>query len=175
MILLKFRPKLFAIIYFIFMIYFVISPVKVLAIESGLMANLSQKLNEIYSIFKRDNDFKYHLPENNDKSLTVSWSGYYSITAYNSEVAQCDASPCITANGFNLCDHGEEDSVAVNFLRFGTKVRIPEIFGDRVFVVRDRMHERYQNKLDVWMLSKEEAKQFGVKVAKVEILEYENE
>jgi 3D (Asp-Asp-Asp) domain-containing protein len=93
------------------------------------------------------------------------------ITAYNSEAAQTDDSPCITANGFNVCTHGVEDTIAANFLKFGTKVQIPELFGDRVFVVRDRMNKRYTNHVDVWMKAKSDAKQFGVKVAKIHVVE----
>lgn len=94
-----------------------------------------------------------------------------SLTAYNSEASQCDSSPCITANGYNVCE-GDGATVAANHLPFGTKVRIPEYFGDKVFVVRDRMNSRYSNRIDVWMESKQEAIQFGVKrSAEVEILE----
>lgn len=92
------------------------------------------------------------------------------ITAYNSEAAQTDDSPCITANGFNVCEHGVEDTIAANFLKFGTKVQIPELFGDRVFVVRDRMNKRYSNRVDVWMLDRHDAIQFGVKTAKINVV-----
>jgi len=109
------------------------------------------------------------LPENSD--LQLKTTGNYTITAYTSEVAQCDSTPCITANGFNVCEHATEDTVAANFLPLGSKVRIPDLFGDKVFVVRDRMNKRYQNRLDVWMINKGDAINFGVKVAKVEILE----
>ena len=57
------------------------------------------------------------LPENND--WEVKSTSYHTVTAYNSEVSQCDGDPCTTANGFNLCEHGIEDSVAANFLPFG--------------------------------------------------------
>ena len=115
------------------------------------------------------------LPESEIKVEEVikpvgSLSGPYIITAYNSNRAQCDNSPCITASGFNLCQHNTEDTVAVNFLPLGTKIKIPELFGDQVFVVRDRMHRRHQNRIDVWMRDYKEAKQFGVKTAKIEIL-----
>ncbi|MBU0620110.1 3D domain-containing protein [Patescibacteria group bacterium] len=93
------------------------------------------------------------------------------ITAYNSEKAQTDSSPCITANGFNVCKHGKEDTVATNFLKFGTKIRIPNLFGDKIFIVRDRMHKRHSNKVDVWMINKKDAIKFGVKIAKVEVVE----
>lgn len=111
-----------------------------------------------------------HLPEN--KPLTVKYTINTTITAYNSEVGQCDASPCITANGFNVCKHAKEDTIAMNGVKLGTKVRFPEIFGDKVFVVRDRMNARYNStRADVWMISKTDAKKFGVKVARMEVLE----
>lgn len=111
-----------------------------------------------------------HLPANSNIK-EVKLSGHYTITAYNSKAAQTDDSPCITANGFNVCKNGVEDTIAANFLPFGAKVRIPDLFGDRVFVVRDRMHPRHKNRLDIWMINYEDAKQFGVKVAKIEVLE----
>lgn len=109
------------------------------------------------------------LPANDD--LTVKFIKSVAITAYNSEVNQCDDSPCITANGFNLCEYGIEDTIAVNFLEFGTKVRIPELYGDKIFVVRDRMHSRYKNRIDIWMLEKQDALNFGIQYAKIEVLE----
>ncbi|MFA4941173.1 MAG: hypothetical protein WC582_01065 [Patescibacteria group bacterium] len=109
-----------------------------------------------------------HLPENG--AWEVKSTTNRLITAYNSEAGQCDDSPCITANGFNVCEHGVEDTIAANFLKFGTKVRIPELFGDRVFIVRDRMNTRFSDRIDVWMINKQDARQFGVKFAKIEIL-----
>jgi len=97
--------------------------------------------------------------------------GFHSMTAYTSEVAQTDSSPCITANGFNVCKHGVEDTIAANFLKFGTKVKIPELFGDRVFIVRDRMNKRYPDRVDVWMKNKPDAMKFGVRYARIEVLE----
>ncbi len=110
-----------------------------------------------------------HLPQNND--LTIKSTSLRVITAYNSEPGQTDNTPCITANNFNLCEHGIEDTVAANFLPFGVKVRIPELFGDRVFVVRDRMHSRFSNRIDVWMLEKADAINLGIKSTKIEVLE----
>lgn len=106
-----------------------------------------------------------------EKEVKVISSSVRRLSAYNSEVSQTDSSPCITANGFNVCKHGEEDTIAANFLAFGTKVRIPELFGDRVFVVRDRMHSRNGQKVDIWMKNRSDALKFGVKVAKIEVLE----
>lgn len=111
---------------------------------------------------------KNHLPVNKDKDIKKTV--YYKVTAYNSEAAQTDGSPCTTANGFNVCEHGVEDTIAVNFLPFGSKVRMPELFGDRVFVVRDRMNSRFNSYIDVWMQNRSDAVKFGVQYAKVEIL-----
>lgn len=93
------------------------------------------------------------------------------ITAYNSEVAQTDDDPCTTANGFNVCVHGVEDTIAANFLKFGTRVQIPELFGDRIFVVRDRMNKKHTARIDIWMKEKHDAINFGVKVATIRVIE----
>jgi len=91
------------------------------------------------------------------------------MTAYTSEVGQTDSTPCITASGLDVCERNTEDIVAANFLPLGTRVRIPELYGDRVFYVEDRMNKRYQYKMDFWMKEKQDAKQFGVQYATVEV------
>ena len=93
------------------------------------------------------------------------------MTAYNSDPRQTDDSPCITANGFNVCDHGVEDTIAANFLKFGTKVMIPDLFGDRVFIVRDRMNKRFPDRVDIWMKNIDDARKFGVKTAQIQVIE----
>ena len=56
-------------------------------------------------------------------------------------------SPCIPADGYDLCEHYEKygtgNTIAANFLPLGTQVKIPELFGDKVLVVHDRMNSRY--------------------------------
>lgn len=96
-------------------------------------------------------------------------------TAYNSLPWQTDSSPCITANGHDLCrqfaEEGFGNTIATNDLPFGTVIKIPEIYGDKLFVVRDRMNAKYTGKrrLDIWMNEYPDAKKFGVKRIKVEI------
>lgn len=116
----------------------------------------------------KDDEKINHLPANKDND--IKRTGYYKLTAYNSEAAQTDGSPCTTANGFNVCEHNVEDTVAVNFLPFGAKVRMPDLFGDRIFTVRDRMNPRFDNYVDVWMKERSDAIKFGVRYAKVEVL-----
>jgi 3D (Asp-Asp-Asp) domain-containing protein len=103
--------------------------------------------------------------------VKVKSTSVHKITAYNSDVSQTDGSPCTTANGFNVCQHNQEDTIAANFLKFGTKVKIPDLFGDKVFVVRDRMSAKHANRVDVWMKNRQSAIKFGVKVAKIQVVE----
>ena len=89
------------------------------------------------------------------------------ITAYSSTVDQTDSDPFITASGSWVKD----GIVAANFLPFNTKIRIPEYFGDRVFVVKDRMNRRFYNRVDIWFPSRGQAINFGITYTEIEILE----
>ena len=75
--------------------------------------------------------------------------------------------PNVTASG----SQSRDGIVATNYLPFGTKIRIPELFGDRVFIVEDRMSSKYQNTIDVLFDSQDDALHLGVRWATVEILE----
>ena len=90
------------------------------------------------------------------------------ITAYSSTVWETDDSPFITASGAWVRD----GIIANNYLPFGTKVRMPEIYGDKVFVVEDRMNWKKGNyQIDIWFSSHMEAKNFGAKRTYIEVLE----
>ncbi len=91
---------------------------------------------------------------------------YVMVTAYNSLPEQTDDTPFITASGTRTRD----GVVAANFLPIGTVVRFPEVFGDKEFVVEDRMNARYYYNMDIWMESYADARAFGAKFLKVEIL-----
>ncbi len=87
------------------------------------------------------------------------------LTAYTSTPDQTDGDPCTTADGTNVCV-SKNPTVAANWLPFGTLIKIPALFGDKVFEVHDRMNPRFngQNRMDIWMdTSKAEARKFGVK------------
>ena len=88
------------------------------------------------------------------------------ISAYNSVPGQTDDSPFIAATGKRVHD----SMIAANGMPFGTKIRIPKLFGDKVFVVEDRMNSRYGfGRMDIWMSEVVDARQFGVKRVEVEI------
>ena len=89
------------------------------------------------------------------------------ITAYSSTPCQTDSTPFITASNSWV----RKGIVANNFFPFGTKIRIPEYFGDKIFVIEDRMHWRKSNEhIDIWFPTKQEAINFGITRAYVEIL-----
>jgi len=96
------------------------------------------------------------------------------VTTYNSLSAQTDSTPCITASGFDLCEHNQENIIATNFLNlpFGTKVRFPELYGDKIFTVEDRMNKRYYGTADIWLRDYARAKAFGKKWTTIEILPF---
>ena len=89
-----------------------------------------------------------------------------SASAYSSSVDETDDTPFITAKGTYVRD----GIVATNFLPFGTAIKIPDIYGDKIFVVEDRMNRRYVTNVDIWFPSKELAKQFGRKTVTIEIV-----
>lgn len=90
------------------------------------------------------------------------------LTGYSSTEDQTDSTPFITAS----LKHVEDGIVANNLLPFGTKIRIPELYGDKEFVVEDRMHFRKgKYNLDIWFPTREDATNFGVKKAYIEVIE----
>jgi len=90
------------------------------------------------------------------------------LTAYSSTPDQTDDTPFITASGKKVKD----GIIANNMLPFGTKIRIPELYGNKVFVVEDRMNRRKSNyHFDIWMPDRQSALNFGVTNAEIEILE----
>jgi 3D (Asp-Asp-Asp) domain-containing protein len=90
------------------------------------------------------------------------------VTGYSSTEEETDETPFITASGKFV----EDGIVANNFLPFGTKIKIPELFGDKIFVVEDRMKkDKLKFHFDVWFDEKEKAKNFGIKFTWVEIVE----
>ncbi len=89
-----------------------------------------------------------------------------SVTAYNSLPEQTDDTPFITASNTRTRD----GIVAANFLPFGTLVRIPEIYGDKIFIVEDRMNSKYYYHMDIWMEHYDDAVDFGLKALKIEVL-----
>ena len=123
--------------------------------------------NEIKELPKADPQYHNRLPLARDKNIKKVYT--MSVTAYSSDPAQTDDTPCITASGFDVCENGVENIIAANFLPIGSYVKMPEIFGDRIFRVEDRMNSRYHYRVDVWMTSKERARMFGIRKLRIEV------
>jgi len=90
------------------------------------------------------------------------------VTAYSSTTWETDNTPFITASGKSV----GEGIVANNLLPFGTEIRIPELYGDKVFVVQDRMNwKKGYYHIDIWFPEYSQAKNFGAKTTYIEVLE----
>ena len=100
------------------------------------------------------------------KAKTVAKTYSVIATAYSSSVDETDSTPFITAKGTYVRD----GIIAANFLPFGTAVKIPAIYGNKIFVVEDRMNQRFSDRIDLWFPSKQAARQFGKKKVIIEIV-----
>lgn len=89
------------------------------------------------------------------------------VTAYSSTVDQTDGDPWTTASGATVRD----GIIAHNVLPFGTRVRFPDVFGEKVFIVQDRLSPRKGYYIaDIWMPTREQAKAWGAPILKMEVL-----
>ena len=110
-----------------------------------------------------DTDYRY-LPIAGERKARKTF--YLTITAYSSTVDQCDSDPFTTASGEKVRD----GIIAYNYLPFGTQVRFPEVFPNKVFVVKDRLREGASIYLaDLWVPTREEALNWGAKILKIEV------
>ena len=107
------------------------------------------------------------LPEPTTRPVVAKKTITVRASAYSSTVDQCDSDPFTTASGAKVRDGG----IAMNGIPFGTKVRIPSHYGDKVFTVTDRMNARWGNqRIDIWMPTRHDAIQWGVRTVTLEIL-----
>jgi len=137
--------------------------------KDGLLTFHDNTLSPFHTFSNEDNSVI--VPEKipvaiEEKKYEVARIHNTTITAYSSTVDQTDSDPFITASGSWV----EDGIVAANFLPFNTKIRIPEYFGDRVFVVKDRMNRRHANRVDIWFPSRYQAINFGITHTDIEIL-----
>lgn len=88
------------------------------------------------------------------------------LTAYTSSPEETDDTPFITASG----GYTGDGVAAANFLPFGTKFTVPEVFGNKVFTIEDRMHPRKVNFVDIWVKDKSTAYRIGIRETEIHIL-----
>ncbi len=159
---LKIAEKVLLAALFIFVIEFTF-PHGVLASELYRTSTDGPVQYSLTSVKNDTNNLNPALPISLEKKPRIV--RYITATAYSSTVDQCDDTPFITANG----NHVRDGIIAANFLPFGTKVKIPELYGDKIFSVEDRMNSKYHYRIDVWMPDRESAVVFGSKYIKIEI------
>ena len=95
------------------------------------------------------------------------------VTAYNAgDPRQTDDSPCISANGENLCTALAKGKkrCAANFVPLGSRLHVEKI---GVCLVTDRTNKRYRNRVDIAMQREDyhKARRFGRQKLKVKILD----
>lgn len=85
------------------------------------------------------------------------------VTAYSSSPDETWGDPFVTASGRHVFD----GLVACpREFPFGTKFKI----GNRTYQCFDRLHEKYDDRFDIWMSTKNQAKRFGKRRLYVEVL-----
>ena len=94
------------------------------------------------------------------------------VTAYNAgDPRQTDDTPCVSANGENLCTAlaTGKKRCAANFVPLGSRLHVEKI---GVCLVTDRTNKRYRNRVDIAMQRKDlhKARRFGRQKLKVMIL-----
>ena len=102
------------------------------------------------------------LPQNQDLPY---YTTYITATAYTSREQETDSSPFIAAWG----DHVFWGMLASNAFPRGTKIQIPEYFGDKMFSVLDTMNPRYYHHIDLWMPELADAKAWGTKYVEIKV------
>ena len=95
------------------------------------------------------------------------------VTAYNvGDPRQTDDTPCISANGENICRALAEGGMrcAANFVPLGSRLYVDKI---GVCLVTDRTNRRYRNRVDIAMQKDEyrKALRFGRQKLRVKILD----
>jgi len=162
--------------------YGVIVVIAVLNLATALGASASESIFSLDSFYQTINNLDFGNDASTVQAVSVSQTSPSAIvpskrsaakktmmvvaTAYSSSVDETDDTPFITAKGTYVRD----GIIAANFLPFGTAVKIPAIYGDKVFMVEDRMNKRFPDRIDVWMPSKQAAFLFGKKKVVIEII-----
>ena len=95
------------------------------------------------------------------------------VTAYNvGDPRQTDDTPCISANGENICRALADGEMrcAANFVPLGSRLYVDKI---GVCLVTDRMNKRYRNRVDIAMQKNDyrKALRFGRQKLHVKILD----
>ena len=92
--------------------------------------------------------------------------GIYTVTAYNSLSYQTDNTPCISASGMNVCETEDLICACPREFEFGTEFFI----NGRWWNCQDRLHSKYDDRIDLLIHTIEDAKEFGKQELEVYII-----
>ena len=122
--------------------------------------DLDELLNDLPapSTIQENSFIQHNIPETPLNGYRTIEEYTITVTGYSSTSDQTDDDPFTTASNRQV----RWGYVAANFLPFGTKIRIPELFGDEVFEIQDRMNRRHANRVDIWFSSRYNAERFGI-------------
>jgi len=86
------------------------------------------------------------------------------VTAYTSSPEETDDDPFITASGERV---GKGTAACPSRYSFGTEI----VIEGKTYRCQDRMNSRYRetNRFDIWMESKDEAYEWGIKELQIEV------
>jgi hypothetical protein len=82
----------------------------------------------------------------------VLYKAYYeftaTVTAFNTVPSQTDSTPCISANGQNIC--GRNDVLACpRSFKFGSRFIIDYGMGPKIYTCVDRTNIKFNNRFDI--------------------------
>ena len=138
--------------------------IKILIISLSILA---------FNSMAHADQIKSHLLTHQDKQYIVKSETVRIVTAYNAgDPRQTDNTPCISANGENICKALAKGKkrCAANFVPLGSRLHVDKI---GVCLVTDRTNKRYRNRVDIAMHKHEyqKARQFGRQKLHVKIIE----
>jgi 3D (Asp-Asp-Asp) domain-containing protein len=152
------------------------------AVISSVDKQLEEEITETVALYENENALlvqsspTHHTPqvlgtktEKEEKAVRKMWvrlTAYAPLDPGATEGMCFSGDPSVTAAGTKARD----GIVAANFLSFGTQIKIPSLFGDKVFTVEDRMSRRFTNTVDILVMTQLEAMNFGTKHAYIEIV-----
>ena len=141
------------------------------SVPMNVFAKARYVANESLATAQKETDLRVQalqnafIPNGNLPKAELADPTYFktmSVTAYNSVPWQTDATPCIGAEGTDICEiyKSGENICAANFIPLGTVI---EVDGLGTCTVRDRMNARYHYRVDWYMgMDIEGAKDLGI-------------
>lgn len=108
------------------------------------------------------------------------------VTAYSSEPSQTDSTPFEAAWGHRVHDGMiavSRDLEALGLTRWLARFELIDRYvwfyptleiDGREFIIKDRLHERKREQLDIWMASTEDALEWGVQYKTVKVINCSN-